>query len=200
MFEWNALDPSRVAIVSPSAATTKLRAGKPGLTTLGFKVYDAAKTTVLQLVSMKIGVPQFFVVRESTLSYATNDGGRNITNGSLLDTILDRLQLTADKDAILTEVHDLVNYQLCYNIHGALGGHNLRAIWQIGPDHEAIPAQLVNPENKANPDDFDVLYTTVLIAGYRRQPQGSCSARPPADRAMERTQTPNELVDDLSPG
>lgn len=195
VFEWNALDASRVTIVSPASATTKLVAGRPGTTTLGFKVYDASKTSVLQLVSMKLGVPQFFVIRESTLAYATNDGGRGIVGGASFDTVLAQLQLTAEKDAILTEVRELVNFGLCRNLHGALAGHNLRAIWQLGPFHEAVPAALVNPEQKANPDDFDVLYTTVLLAGYpnaARSPLFGETMPPPG--ATNGPDTPNELI------
>jgi hypothetical protein len=195
VFEWNALDPSHVTIVSPAATTTKLRAGKPGITMLGFKVYDATKTTVLQLVSMKVGVPQFFVIRESKLAYTTNDGGRGITSGTRFDTILTQLQLTAEKGAILTEVRGLVNRGLCYNDHGALGGHNLRAIWQIGPFNETIPAHLVNPENKPTPDDFDVLYTTVLIAGFPNADVGLEFGRAfPPPGQQNGPGTPNELV------
>lgn len=195
VFEWNVLDPDRVTIVSPAASTTKLRAGKPGITTLGFKVFDSTKTTVLQLVSMKVGVPQFFVVRESTINYATSDGGRNITNGTLFDTILDQLQLTADKNEILEEVHDLVNYSLCGNMNGALLGYNVRLIWQIGPYNDTIPAQLVNPEQKATPDDWDVLYTNVFIAGFPKAGGGALYGETiPPPGQWNGPDTPNELI------
>lgn len=195
VFEWNALDPARVAIASPNAATTKLVVGRPGTTMLGFKVYDASKTSVLQLVSMKIGVPQFFVIRESTLAYATEDGGRGIVGGASFDTVLAQLQLTAQKDAILTEVRDLVNFGLCRNLHGALAGHNLRAVWQCGPFRETVPASLVNPEHKANPDDFDVLYTTVLLAGYPPAGRDALFGETiPPTGEHNGPETPNELI------
>lgn len=196
VYEWNQLDASQVTIVSPSSTTTKLRAGRPGITILGFKVYDATKTTVLQLTTMKIGVPQFFVIKESTFVYPTADGGRSLANGHLFDTVLAQLQLTADKDAILTEVRERVNNTLCGNDHGALSGHNFRAIWQIGPFNETIPPHLINPQSKPSPDDFDVLYTTVFLAGFPNSSRTGLlfgeTIPPPGEQ--NGPNTPNELV------
>jgi hypothetical protein len=195
VFEWNAVDASRVTILSPAAATTRLRAGKPGITTLGFKVYNADKSSVLQLLSMKVGVPQFFVIRESTIDYPTSDGGRNLTNGSRFDTVLAQLGLGAEKNFILTEVRDLVNHGLCHDDHGALSGYNLRAIWQLGPFNEKIPPHLINPLGKANPDVFDVLYSTVLLAGYPKADGPALfgeTVPPPGE--FNGPGTPNEVI------
>lgn len=197
VFEWSAADPTSVTIDSPAARETKLRVGKPGITTLTFKVYDAGKTNVLQQVSMSIGVPQFFVIREPTFAYTTEDGGRGIANGTQFDTILGLLHLTAKKDDILEEVKEIVEHQLCRTQGGVTRGHNLRTIWQIGPFSETVPASLVNPLGLPTPGDFDVLHTSVFVGGFPRAGGGTLlfgEATPPPGGVHNGPTTPNEVL------
>ena len=169
-YRWTTPNPSRLTILTPESLATEVLAGAPGLTTIGFEVFDYQKRRV-RFVTASIGVPQFIVI--SQVTNARHDytafvpPGRTIRNPETFDAVLEQLGLRHHRPIVIRGMIAAVESILVPGVRqGRLAGHNLRLIWQLGPAPDEIPDSIFNPRNERNPQHERSNYTWVLLGGY----------------------------------
>ncbi|NQY79762.1 MAG: hypothetical protein HRT47_05565 [Candidatus Caenarcaniphilales bacterium] len=116
-YRWTASDATKVAIVSPSATVTKIRALKSGLITMKFEVL-ADDGTTLKSQDTKLSIPQFLYVTEDAAKF---------TNA------LANLKI----DYLKSEIVRLMRIEA----EALLATLNIRLVWGLAPFNESLPAQ-----------------------------------------------------------
>lgn len=197
-FNWTAQPANRIIIDHPDNARPEIKASVPGLTNLSFDILDSSSKSIAH-VTTRLGVPQFFVVREGfTGAYAGFTQGRAIAAADHFDTVLAQLHLTAQKDQVVARIKALVESSLIRKqADGSLYGHNLRLLWQIGSLNDPTPLPF-NATDFNSPDFENGVYTVIDFAGYpvdQGDQRGLFGQTIPIVQGTQNgPQTPNEMI------
>jgi hypothetical protein len=172
-YRWSLSNPNSGKIVSPNSPKTQIEAGMPGMALLEFEVLDSSDR-ILRHSTMRLGVPQFFVIVDSYYGYLNPYIGddRVIENATTFDAVLNQLNLISDKAIIVDKLKQHTESRLIRkNINGTISGNNVRTLWMIGNNSEQVPPNILNPTNKAvnTLTTNDSFCNYISISGY---PQG----------------------------
>ncbi len=115
---WSSIDPAGVAIDNPDSPRTRVRAMRPGRTTVDVVLRDSGG---VQLASAKLNlsVPQFVRVTEDAAAF---------------DGVLNAIHLDTLKNEVITRAREVCDHLLRTS--------NVRTVWQVGSFNDALPAHL----------------------------------------------------------